>query len=48
MVLGKRIDVFIGGLLKGEAAVFKCADDLAAGFGGHENVVGKIGCDEED
>ena len=48
MVLRKGIDVCIGGFLKGEAAVFKRADDLAAGFRRDENVIGEIGCDEED
>ena len=34
VVLGEGIDVCVGGLLKGEAAIFECANDLAAGFGG--------------
>ena len=29
-------------------AFFQGAEDLIAGFGGDENVIGEVGCDEED
>jgi len=45
-----RGDVYVGfcALFEGETLFFEGANDLSPCFGGDEDVVGEVGCDEED
>ena len=38
----------LGGLFKAEATLFKNPDDLCFGHERHEDIIRKVGCDEEN
>ena len=48
VMVGVDVDVGGGCLLEGETAGFESLDDLCARACGDEDVIGKIGCYEED